>query len=93
MLMQLAALAGALILALVAIALVYVLGMRTKSRLVLGPLIRLQRARHGRVMAVVLTALIGMVSVAVIFSPPSRACSSTWESRGCVPRRSKAHAK
>ncbi len=44
MLMQLATLAGALILGLVAIALVYVLGMRTKSPLVLSPLIRLQRA-------------------------------------------------
>jgi deazaflavin-dependent oxidoreductase (nitroreductase family) len=44
MLTQLAALAGALILGLVAIALVYVLGMRTKSPLVLKPLIRLQRA-------------------------------------------------
>ena len=44
MLMQLATLAVALILGLVAIALVYVLGMRTKSPLVLSPLIRLQRA-------------------------------------------------
>jgi deazaflavin-dependent oxidoreductase (nitroreductase family) len=43
-LMQLAALAGALSLAVVAIALVFVLGMRSKSPLVLGPLIRLQRA-------------------------------------------------
>lgn len=42
--MQLATLAGALILGLVAIALVYLLGMRTKSPLVLSPLIRLQRA-------------------------------------------------
>lgn len=44
MLMQLAALAGALVLGLVAIALVYLLGMRAKSQLVLGPLVRLQRA-------------------------------------------------
>ena len=44
MLMQLATLAGALFVGLVAIALVYVLGMRTKSPLVLSPLIRLQRA-------------------------------------------------
>lgn len=44
MLMQLATLAVALILGLVAIALVYLLGMRTKSPLVLSPLIRLQRA-------------------------------------------------
>lgn len=44
MVMQLAALAGAVILGLVAIALVYVLGMRAKSPLVLNPLIRLQRA-------------------------------------------------
>ena len=43
MLVQLATLAGALVLGLVAIALVFVLGMRTKSPLVLGPLIRLQR--------------------------------------------------
>jgi deazaflavin-dependent oxidoreductase (nitroreductase family) len=42
--MQLAALAGALVLGLVAIALVYLLGMRAKSQLVLGPLVRLQRA-------------------------------------------------
>jgi deazaflavin-dependent oxidoreductase (nitroreductase family) len=44
MLIQLAALAGALVLGLVAIALVYVLGMRTRSPLVHKPLIRLQRA-------------------------------------------------
>jgi deazaflavin-dependent oxidoreductase (nitroreductase family) len=44
MLVQLAALAGALFLGLAAIALIYVLGMRAKSRLVQGPLIRLQRA-------------------------------------------------
>ncbi len=44
MLMQLAILVGALFLGIVAIALVYVLGMRAKSPLVLGPLIRLQRA-------------------------------------------------
>jgi len=44
MLMQLAALAGALFLGLAAIALVYLLGMRAKSPLVQGPLIRLQRA-------------------------------------------------
>jgi hypothetical protein len=44
MLMQLAALAGALFVGLAAIALVYVLGMRAKSPLVQGPLIRLQRA-------------------------------------------------
>jgi deazaflavin-dependent oxidoreductase (nitroreductase family) len=44
MLMQLAALAGALFVGLAAIALVYVVGMRAKSPLVLGPLIRLQRA-------------------------------------------------
>ncbi len=44
MLMQLATLAGAVILGVLAIAMVYVLGMRTKSPLVLGPLIRLQRA-------------------------------------------------
>jgi deazaflavin-dependent oxidoreductase (nitroreductase family) len=43
MLIQFAALAGALFLGLAAIALVYVLGMRTKSPLVLKPLIRLQR--------------------------------------------------
>jgi deazaflavin-dependent oxidoreductase (nitroreductase family) len=41
--MQLVALVGVLILGLVAIALVYLLGMRSKSPLVLGPLIRLQR--------------------------------------------------
>jgi deazaflavin-dependent oxidoreductase (nitroreductase family) len=44
MLMQLATLAGALFVGVVAIALVYVLGMREKSPLVLRPLIRLQRA-------------------------------------------------
>lgn len=44
MLMQLATLAGILLGGLVAIALVYVVGMRTKSALVLGPLIWLQRA-------------------------------------------------
>ena len=44
MLMQVAILVGALFVGVVAIALVYVLGMRTKSRLVLSPLIRLQRA-------------------------------------------------
>jgi deazaflavin-dependent oxidoreductase (nitroreductase family) len=44
MLMQLAALAGALFVGLAAIALVYMLGMRAKSPLVQGPLIRLQRA-------------------------------------------------
>lgn len=44
MLTQVATLSGALILGLVVIALVYVLGMRTKSPLVLSPLIRLQRA-------------------------------------------------
>ncbi len=44
MLMQLATLAGALFVGLVAIALVFLLGMRAKSPLVLGPLIRLQRA-------------------------------------------------
>ena len=42
--MQVAILVGALFVGVVAIALVYVLGMRTKSRLVLSPLIRLQRA-------------------------------------------------
>jgi deazaflavin-dependent oxidoreductase (nitroreductase family) len=42
--MQLATLAGILFGGLVAIALVYVVGMRMKSRLVLGPLVRLQRA-------------------------------------------------
>jgi deazaflavin-dependent oxidoreductase (nitroreductase family) len=44
MLMQVAILVGALFLGIVAIALVYVLGMRAKSPLVLSPLIRLQRA-------------------------------------------------
>lgn len=44
MLMQLAALAGALFVGLAAIALVYMLGMRAKSPLVQKPLIRLQRA-------------------------------------------------
>jgi deazaflavin-dependent oxidoreductase (nitroreductase family) len=44
MLTQLAALAGALFVGLAAIALVYVVGMRRKSPLVLSPLIRLQRA-------------------------------------------------
>jgi len=44
MLMQLATLAGALIVGVVLIAIVYVLGMRAKSPLVLKPLIRLQRA-------------------------------------------------
>lgn len=44
MLMQVAILVGALVLGIVAIALVYVLGMRAKSPLVLSPLIRLQRA-------------------------------------------------
>ena len=44
MLMQLAALAGALFVGLAAIALVYMLGMRAKSPLVQGPLIWLQRA-------------------------------------------------
>ncbi|MBE3073990.1 MAG: nitroreductase family deazaflavin-dependent oxidoreductase [Actinobacteria bacterium] len=44
MLMQLATLAGALFVGLVAIALVFLLGMRAKSPLVLSPLIRLQRA-------------------------------------------------
>lgn len=44
MLMQLATLAVVLILGLVAIAFVYMLGMRAKSPLVQGPLIRLQRA-------------------------------------------------
>ena len=42
--MHLATLAGALLLGLGAIALVFVLGMRTKSPLVLRPLIRMQRA-------------------------------------------------
>jgi deazaflavin-dependent oxidoreductase (nitroreductase family) len=44
MLMQVAILVGAMFLGVVAIALVFVLGMRAKSRLVLSPLIRLQRA-------------------------------------------------
>ena len=44
MLMQLATLAGAVVMGLVAIALIYLLGMRAKSPLVLKPLIRLQRA-------------------------------------------------
>lgn len=44
MLLQVATLVGALFLGVVAIALVYVLGMRAKTPLVLGPLIRLQRA-------------------------------------------------
>jgi len=44
MLMQLATLAGALLAGLVAIALVFLLGLRAKSPLVLNPLIRLQRA-------------------------------------------------
>jgi deazaflavin-dependent oxidoreductase (nitroreductase family) len=44
MLMQLTTLAGALFVGLVAIALVFLLGMRAKSPLVLNPLIRLQRA-------------------------------------------------
>jgi GNAT superfamily N-acetyltransferase len=44
MLAQLATLAGALLLGLVAIAVVFLLGMRAKSPLVLNPLIRLQRA-------------------------------------------------
>lgn len=44
MLIQLATLAGALFVGLAVIALVYVLGMRAKSPLVLSPLIRLQRA-------------------------------------------------
>jgi hypothetical protein len=43
MLMQLAALAGALIVGLVVLALLYLLGMRAKSPLVLRPLIWLQR--------------------------------------------------
>jgi deazaflavin-dependent oxidoreductase (nitroreductase family) len=42
--MQLAALAGALILGCVAIALAFIVGWRAKSPLVLNPLIRLQRA-------------------------------------------------
>jgi deazaflavin-dependent oxidoreductase (nitroreductase family) len=44
MFMQVATLAGALFVGVVAIALVFLLGMRTKSPLVLSPLIRLQRA-------------------------------------------------
>src|SRR5487761_2462844 len=44
MLMQVAILVGALFLGIVAIALVYELGMRAKSPLVLSPLIRVQRA-------------------------------------------------
>ena len=44
MLMQLATVAGILFVGLVAIAIVFVLGMRAKSPLVLNPLIRLQRA-------------------------------------------------
>ncbi len=44
MLIQVATLAGALFAGLVAIALVFLLGMRAKSPLVLSPLIRLQRA-------------------------------------------------
>ena len=44
MLMQVAALAGAMLVGLTAIALVYLLGMRAKSPLVQRPLIRLQRA-------------------------------------------------
>jgi hypothetical protein len=44
MLMQLAALAGALFVGLALLAVLYVLGMRAKSRFVLGPLIWLQRA-------------------------------------------------
>ena len=44
MLMQVATLAGALFVGVVAIALVFLLGMRAKSPLVLSPLIRLQRA-------------------------------------------------
>jgi deazaflavin-dependent oxidoreductase (nitroreductase family) len=44
MLMQLATLAGVLFVGVVAIGLVFLLGMRTKSPLVLSPLIRLQRA-------------------------------------------------
>lgn len=44
MLMQLATLAGVLIVGLAVIGLVYVLGMRAKSSLVLTPLIRFQRA-------------------------------------------------
>ncbi len=44
MLMQLATVAGALFVGLMAIALIFLLGVRAKSPLVLGPLIRLQRA-------------------------------------------------
>lgn len=44
MLLQLVALAGAVVVGIALIGLVYVLGMRGKSPLVLGPLIRLQRA-------------------------------------------------
>jgi deazaflavin-dependent oxidoreductase (nitroreductase family) len=44
MLVQLAVLAGALFVGFAAIALVYVLGMRAKSPLVQGPIIRLQRS-------------------------------------------------
>jgi deazaflavin-dependent oxidoreductase (nitroreductase family) len=44
MLTMLATLAGALVLGLATVAVLYVLGMRTKSPLVLRPLIRLQRA-------------------------------------------------
>lgn len=44
MLIQLATLAGILVAGLAAIALAYVVGMRVRSPLVLGPLIRLQRA-------------------------------------------------
>src|SRR3990170_3396121 len=43
MLMQVATLAGVLLLVLAAIALVYLLGMRARSPLVLDPLIRIQR--------------------------------------------------
>jgi len=44
MLLQLAVLVGAIVLGLALIALVYLVGMRTKSPLVLRPLVRLQRA-------------------------------------------------
>lgn len=44
MLMQLATIAGTLVVGLAAIALMYVLGMRAKSPIVLRPLVRLQRA-------------------------------------------------
>jgi len=44
MLIQLATFAGVLFVGLAAIALIFVVGMRAKSRLVLSPLIRLQRA-------------------------------------------------